>query len=143
MPTLTFSREQIDRFAAATGDFSPLHVSDAYARRTPYGQRVVHGVLAALEVLRQGPERKGAELESLQLDFARPLFVDQRYELELTTTESKGLSAKLRDGSRLALKLQARFRPNAAPDERQAAPTFPRSEAASTSPEVGATSAFA
>jgi 3-hydroxybutyryl-CoA dehydratase len=32
-------------FAGVSGDFSPNHVDDEYMRRTPYGQRIAHGVL--------------------------------------------------------------------------------------------------
>jgi 3-oxoacyl-[acyl-carrier protein] reductase len=45
--TRAFSEEDVDAFAALSGDFSPLHVDASYARGTEFGHRVVHGMLAA------------------------------------------------------------------------------------------------
>ena len=42
-----FTREEIEAFARLTGDANPLHVDPDYARRTPAGGPVVHGMLAA------------------------------------------------------------------------------------------------
>ena len=43
----TFTDEDLQRFIAITGDTNPLHVDDAFAAKTPFGRRVVHGMLAA------------------------------------------------------------------------------------------------
>jgi 3-oxoacyl-[acyl-carrier protein] reductase len=42
-----FSEQDVDAFAALSGDFSPLHVDADYARETEFGCRVVHGMLMA------------------------------------------------------------------------------------------------
>jgi len=34
-------------FAGISGDFNPLHVDAAFAEKTPFGQRVAHGMLGA------------------------------------------------------------------------------------------------
>lgn len=43
----TFSEEDVAAFARISGDFSPLHVDDQYARTTEFGRCVVHGMLLA------------------------------------------------------------------------------------------------
>ena len=43
----TFTDEDVQRFIAITGDTNPLHIDDAFASRTQFGRRVVHGMLAA------------------------------------------------------------------------------------------------
>lgn len=43
--TRTVSVADVDRFAEVTGDNDPIHVDDAYAAATPYGQRIVQGAL--------------------------------------------------------------------------------------------------
>jgi len=45
--TKTFTDEDVRRFIEITGDTNPLHVDDAFAARTRFGRRIVHGMLAA------------------------------------------------------------------------------------------------
>ena len=44
-PTRTITETDVVMFAALTGDWSELHTSEAFARRTQYGRRVAHGLL--------------------------------------------------------------------------------------------------
>jgi 3-hydroxybutyryl-CoA dehydratase len=43
--TRTITASDIDTFASLSGDSNPLHVDEEYARTTPFGKRVVHGML--------------------------------------------------------------------------------------------------
>jgi 3-oxoacyl-[acyl-carrier protein] reductase len=43
----TFSADDVRRFAAVSGDWSPLHVDPSYAASTEFGGCVVHGMLLA------------------------------------------------------------------------------------------------
>src|SRR6266849_3900020 len=43
----TFTVEDVERFAAVSGDWSPLHVDPGYAAATEFGGCVVHGMLLA------------------------------------------------------------------------------------------------
>ncbi|WP_216213662.1 SDR family NAD(P)-dependent oxidoreductase [Amycolatopsis aidingensis] len=60
----------IDLFAEASGDHNPLHTSPDYARRTPFGKPVAHGVLAAVaaldELVVDGDGIDGADVEFRQ-----------------------------------------------------------------------------
>lgn len=42
-----FTAADVEAFAALTGDYNPLHISDEYAAGTAFGKRVVHGMLVA------------------------------------------------------------------------------------------------
>ena len=44
-PSVTVTEEMILTYANLTGDFTPVHVDEAYARTTPFGTRVAHGLL--------------------------------------------------------------------------------------------------
>jgi acyl dehydratase len=44
-PSVTVTEEMILAYAKLTGDFTPVHVDEAYARTTPFGTRVAHGLL--------------------------------------------------------------------------------------------------
>ena len=43
--TKTLSQAMIDRYAAASGDFNPIHVDADFARTTPMGGTIAHGML--------------------------------------------------------------------------------------------------
>ena len=45
--TKTFTEDDVQRFVEITGDVNPLHVDEAFAARTPFGRRVIHGMLTA------------------------------------------------------------------------------------------------
>jgi 3-hydroxybutyryl-CoA dehydratase len=43
----TFTEDDLRRFIEITGDVNPLHVDDEFAAGTPFGRRVLHGMLTA------------------------------------------------------------------------------------------------
>ncbi len=43
----TITEADVVKFAEATGDANPLHLDEAYARSTPFGGRIAHGLLTA------------------------------------------------------------------------------------------------
>jgi 3-hydroxybutyryl-CoA dehydratase len=74
----TVTADDIDRFAAVSGDHNPLHVDEAYAARTPFKHRIAHGMLsgafisALLGDQLPGP---GAVYISQSLKFRRPIHI--------------------------------------------------------------------
>ena len=45
--TKTFTEDDVRRFIEITGDVNPLHVDEEFAAGTPFGRRVLHGMLTA------------------------------------------------------------------------------------------------
>lgn len=43
-PTVTVTGGGIDQYADVSGDHTPLHVDEAYARKSHFGERVAHGL---------------------------------------------------------------------------------------------------
>ncbi|HID85491.1 MAG TPA: dehydratase [Anaerolineaceae bacterium] len=41
----TVTEADVVRFAALSGDYNPLHTDAEYAKRTPFGARIAHGLL--------------------------------------------------------------------------------------------------
>jgi acyl dehydratase len=78
--TKTFTEDDLRRFIEITGDVNPLHVDDEFAERTPFGRRVLHGMLTAsifstmVGMLLPG---KGAIYRSQTLKFLLPVHVDE------------------------------------------------------------------
>lgn len=68
----------IEAFAMVSGDNNPVHLDDAYAATTPFGERIAHGMLSAsyisaiLGTRLPGP---GAIYLSQTLRFRRPVKV--------------------------------------------------------------------
>ncbi|MEN6479162.1 MAG: MaoC/PaaZ C-terminal domain-containing protein [Anaerolineales bacterium] len=44
-PSRTITEADIAAFAAVSGDYNPLHVDEAFAKNTMFGQRIAHGLL--------------------------------------------------------------------------------------------------
>ena len=78
--TKTFTDEDVQRFIAITSDVNPLHVDDAFAAKTRFGRRVLHGMLTAslfstmVGMLLPGT---GAIYRSQTLHFLRPVYVGE------------------------------------------------------------------
>ena len=43
----TITESAVDRFAGLSGDFNPLHTNEEFAKDTPFGTRIAHGMLVA------------------------------------------------------------------------------------------------
>jgi NAD(P)-dependent dehydrogenase (short-subunit alcohol dehydrogenase family)/acyl dehydratase len=76
---LSFSREQVDLFAAASGDRNPLHLDPGFARRTPFGGCVVHGALMAIGLLGSLPPPELERVRALRVQFAGPVIPGASY----------------------------------------------------------------
>ena len=51
----TITESCVMAFAGISGDFNPLHVDASFAEKTPFGQRVAHGMLGASVAEQHGP----------------------------------------------------------------------------------------
>ncbi len=98
-----FDRADLDLFGAASHDRNPLHLSDAYARRTPYGERVVYGVLGAIAALANAAERPGLALSSVNITFRHPLFAGVDYRIEVDESADGMDRIRILDGRRLMM----------------------------------------
>jgi acyl dehydratase len=82
------SRSQIARFAAATGDFNPIHTDEAFAQKIGFPSIVAHGPLT-LAFLTQalgrnfGPEN----VRGVTAQFRAPIFPGDTLRIEGTVTE--------------------------------------------------------
>ena len=48
---LRFTSDDVQLFAAASGDCNPLHLDAEFCRQTSFGVRIVHGALVAIGLL--------------------------------------------------------------------------------------------
>jgi len=75
---ITITESMVDDFAKLTGDFSPIHIDEDYARTTTFQRRVVHGMLLASFLSRMDGmylPGKHALYFSQSLNFRYPCFI--------------------------------------------------------------------
>jgi 3-hydroxybutyryl-CoA dehydratase len=48
--TKQLTQEQVQRYADAVGDHNPIHVDEAFARITPFGGTIAHGMLVLASI---------------------------------------------------------------------------------------------
>jgi len=76
--TKTFTDDDVQRFIAITSDVNPLHVDDAFASRTPFKRRILHGMLTASlfsTMVGMFIPGSGAIYRSQTIHFLRPVYV--------------------------------------------------------------------
>jgi 3-hydroxybutyryl-CoA dehydratase len=80
----------IEAFAEVSGDSNPVHLDEAYARGTPFGGRIAHGMLSAAyisAVLGTRLPGPGAIYLSQQLRFRRPVKIGDPVVARVTVKE--------------------------------------------------------
>ncbi len=76
----TFTEDDVRRFIEITSDVNPLHVDDEFAAGTPFGRRILHGMLTAsilstmAGMLLPGT---GAIYRSQTIRFLLPVYIDE------------------------------------------------------------------
>ncbi|MHA1645562.1 MAG: MaoC family dehydratase [Candidatus Freyarchaeota archaeon] len=45
-PAVTITDAHIILFASLSGDYNPLHIDEEFAKKTPFGTRIAHGLLS-------------------------------------------------------------------------------------------------
>jgi len=94
----TIDGGDVSRYAGLSGDFNPLHVDAEYAKATPFGERVAHGILTLAVSHGQqnlGGWFEGTTLALLGLDrlrFAAPVKFGDTVRTEMTVKETRGSS---------------------------------------------------
>lgn len=117
----TLTETDLALFSAISGDFDPIHVDEAYARTTPFGRRIAHGILSmallstvSAMISRRARERGSRSISvSLGYDrirFLKPVFAGDtltaRYtvlELDPATRRSRSKVEVFRNGTELAV----------------------------------------
>jgi acyl dehydratase/NAD(P)-dependent dehydrogenase (short-subunit alcohol dehydrogenase family) len=107
LATRTFTFADQLRFAGLSGDANPMHVDPVAARRTQYGQPVVHGVHGLLWGL-DAAAAGGVDLSAyrgLVAQFLKPILLDEEVEVRIAPTGAD-LTLDLRVGSLVATRVR-------------------------------------
>jgi len=78
-PARTITETDVVNFAGLTGDFNPLHVDHKFARSTPFGKPIAHGLLGLSLVAGLGSNspfmHTTAFVRILEWKFLQPIYV--------------------------------------------------------------------
>ena len=95
--TATYTRlitnQEVEAFAAISGDHNPLHLDPDYAATTPFGECIANGMLtgalisAAIAMQLPGP---GSVYLNQSLQFRAPVFLGDTLTVTLEVTEKHG-----------------------------------------------------
>lgn len=89
-PEYRMTAERINAYAELTGDFTPVHVDEDYARTTPFGTRVAHGLfgLSLADGLKTQSEYRFVPGMSLgwTWDFVRPIRIGDVLRVRFSVT---------------------------------------------------------
>ena len=94
---VNITQSLVDDFAKISGDFSPIHMNDEFAKSTKFGKKIVHGMLLASLLSRMvGMYLPGkyALYSSQTLEFHNPCFIGDKI-LVSSVVNDKSESTKI------------------------------------------------
>lgn len=77
----TFTLRDLHWFAAASGDWNPIHVDPVHARRLLAGEVVVHGMFTLLWALQVHSASGAGAVAGIAANFSKPVLIDRRLRL--------------------------------------------------------------
>lgn len=90
--TRTFTQQEVETFAAISGDANPVHLNADYAATTVFGRPIVHGVLTAgliSAVIGMQLPGLGTIYLNQTLNFKRPVYAGDAITARVSVTELK------------------------------------------------------
>jgi acyl dehydratase len=90
-PDRTIQEADVQAFADLTGDRNPLHLDEEFARHTPFGRPIAHGLLGMSLVAGLGSRSPWMDtavfVRVVEWRFARPLYVGDTVHVVTTVTQ--------------------------------------------------------
>lgn len=86
----SYTQDQVISFAELSGDKNPLHLDAEYAATTMFKKPIIHGILGASilsKILGMYFPGEGTIYLKQEIDFKRPMYVESKYEAQLTVLE--------------------------------------------------------
>jgi len=87
----TITADEVDTFGYLSGDLNPLHMEDEFAKHTPFGRRVVHGMLTGAVVSTAHTKLTGPGFAYVgqELKFLAPVFIGDTITVDLSVVGKK------------------------------------------------------
>jgi acyl dehydratase len=94
-PARTVTEADIVNFCGVSGDFNILHTDAEFAKKTPFGQRIAHGLLGLSIASGLGARNPGVERQKfiaflgMTWDFRNPIFIGDTIHLSQTVSSKR------------------------------------------------------
>jgi 3-hydroxybutyryl-CoA dehydratase len=90
----TITEADLVQFAGLTGDYNPMHTDAEYMKKSPFGQRIAHGMLTLSYAVGQAyqlgfMEGRVIAFRGLEMKFSLPVFIGDTLHVELAVREKK------------------------------------------------------
>jgi acyl dehydratase len=90
----TITEADIVQFAGLTGDYNPMHTDAELMKRSPFGQRIAHGMLTLSYAVGQAyqlgfMEGRVLAFRGLEMKFSLPVFIGDTVHVVLAVKEKK------------------------------------------------------
>ena len=70
-------------FSKASGDFNPIHLDPILARRTIYGECIVHGIHGLIWALELYSKKSSKVFSHINVNFRKPIFLKKKFIVSL------------------------------------------------------------
>ena len=98
-PARTITETDIVSFAGLSGDFNVIHTDAELTKKTPFGQRIAHGLLGLSIASGLAARKPGAEQHrivaflGMTWDFRKPIFINDTIHLLETIADKRETTA--------------------------------------------------
>lgn len=85
-----YTQEQVNTFAEISGDKNPIHIDPEFAKSTPFGRPIVHGIFSASvfsKIFGMLFPGKGTIYLGQNLKFTGPVFIGDTYTAKCEVTK--------------------------------------------------------
>jgi 3-hydroxybutyryl-CoA dehydratase len=93
---VVITEKMVQQFAEVSGDFNPIHMDEEYAKKTRFGRRIAHGMIAGALISRALAMELGSGgiYRSQALKFVNPMFIGDTVDviLEVRTKRGRGVA---------------------------------------------------
>lgn len=108
MITKVFSFKDQQNFAALSGDFNPLHLNDIFARRSMFGEVIVHGINIVLSALDMwlGEYKTSVSLSDIEISFPKAVKLEEPTIISWINSSEEHFEIRVSQNSQLCAKIK-------------------------------------
>ncbi len=98
-------------FSNFSGDFNPVHTDPMYARRSMYGEQVVHGINTLLLAINYFAKtlKNNFQINKIDVKFLKPIFLDTKFDFKIISNEKNNAEIHILSNDAICTKIKLQF----------------------------------